>query len=171
MSVLSNSVDRNHSASSLRPDLGSWQHWKVSRWGQLQVCRLHRQLRDSSVQLHLSQIYSVVPAPRPQKAKTNQKPLPEAFAEDRTKVCISEHFLCATVLHCRRQATLALWAASHSLGLDLNGAKPFASCTAQSYPNAGLSHLARGLVHRWTSPCSQWHPSPPSLRCQGFSTT
>lgn len=81
------------------------------------------------------------------------------FVRTMTRVCISEHFL---LCHCP-----SLQKTSYPCTLDMPpilwcwiSMEPFPSYTAQSYPNARVSHLDRDLVHGWTSPCSRWHASP-----------
>lgn len=78
-------------------------------------------LKDSSV--HLSQMYSMAPAPRPQKAKEDQKPLPEAFGEDHDQ-SLHLRTLPLVPLSFTPEDKLPLHSgyASHSLVSDLNGA-------------------------------------------------
>lgn len=119
------SVNRNHTASSFcqncTPAPGC--SWRFSGWGKLSMHWLDGQSALSGARAHAADrqqcaitfVSSVLqaPAPRPQKVKIDQKPLPEAFAENPVQ-SLHLRTLCTSScpvapLHWKRQAAVALW--------------------------------------------------------------
>lgn len=141
----------SHPSARTAPQiLGSQHCWKFSGWGKLPMHWLDGQSALSRARAHTADrqqcaitfVSSVLqaPAPRPQKMKIDQKPLPEAFTQNHIQ---SLHL----VLLSSCSPSLAEASCCSTMDIPpipccwIKTVESFLSYTTQSYPKDGVIHL------------------------------